>query len=60
MPVKVSLNGKEVTLNPKSEWNELTCPYKIEKVEVNKDFYVLSKEVARIKIRLNIAYQFSH
>jgi aminopeptidase N len=45
MPVKVSLNGKEVTLNPKSEWNEFTCPYKIVKVEVNKDFYVLSKEV---------------
>jgi aminopeptidase N len=45
MPVKVSLNGKEVTLNPKSEWNEFTCPYKIEKVEVNRDFYVLSKEV---------------
>jgi aminopeptidase N len=47
MPVKVSLNGTEVTLNPKSEWNEFTCPYKIEKVEVNKDFYVLSKNVAK-------------
>jgi aminopeptidase N len=47
MPVKVLLNGTEVTLNPKSEWNEFTCPYKIEKVEVNKDFYVLSKNVAK-------------
>ncbi|TRX35750.1 M1 family metallopeptidase [Flavobacterium sp. ZT3R18] len=47
MPVKVSLNGTEVTLNPKSEWNEFTCPFKIEKVEVNKDFYVLSKNVAK-------------
>ncbi|PWA08988.1 M1 family metallopeptidase [Flavobacterium laiguense] len=46
MPVKVSLNGTEVTLNPKSEWNEFTCLYKIEKVEVNKDFYVSSKNVA--------------
>jgi aminopeptidase N len=47
MPVKVSLNGTEVTLTPKKEWNEFTCPFKIEKVEVNKDFYVLSKNVAK-------------
>jgi aminopeptidase N len=47
MPVKVSLNGTEVTLNPKSEWNEFTCPFKISKVEVNKDFYVLSNKVAK-------------
>jgi aminopeptidase N len=43
MPVKVALNGTEVTLNPKAEWSEFTCPYKIEKIEVNRDFYVLSK-----------------
>jgi aminopeptidase N len=40
MPIRVSLNGTEVTLNPKSEWNEFSTPYKIEKVEVNKDYYV--------------------
>jgi len=43
MPVKVALNGTEVTLNPKAEWSEFTNLSKIEKVEVNKDFYVLSK-----------------
>jgi aminopeptidase N len=46
MPIKVLLNGTEVTLNPKSEWNEFTNSSKIEKVEVNRDFYVLSKNVA--------------
>jgi aminopeptidase N len=46
MPIKVSLNGKEVTLNPKAEWAEFTNTSKIEKVEVNKNFYVLNKEVA--------------
>jgi aminopeptidase N len=46
MPIKVALNGKEVTLNPKAEWAEFTNTSKIEKVEVNKNFYVLSKEVA--------------
>jgi aminopeptidase N len=40
MPIRVSLNGTEITLNPKSEWTEFDSPYKIEKVEVNKDFYV--------------------
>jgi aminopeptidase N len=43
MPIKVSLNGKEVTLNPKADWAELTNTSKIEKVEVNRDFYVFSK-----------------
>lgn len=45
MPVKVELNGKETTLKPKADWNEFTNDSKIEKVEVNKDFYVLSKNV---------------
>lgn len=47
MPVKVSLNGTEVTLNPKADWSDFANSSKIEKVEVNKDFYVLSNEVAK-------------
>ncbi|PVX47689.1 peptidase M1-like protein [Flavobacterium sp. 103] len=43
MPVKVALNGTEVTLNPKADWSEFTNSSKIEKVEINKDFYVFSK-----------------
>lgn len=43
MPVKVALNGTEVTLTPKADWSEFTNSSKIEKVEVNKDFYVFSK-----------------
>ncbi|WP_281638378.1 M1 family metallopeptidase [Flavobacterium marginilacus] len=45
MPVKVSLNGKEITLKPKADWSKFNNDSKIEKVEVNKDFYVLSKNV---------------
>lgn len=44
MPVKVTLSGKEVTLKPKTDWSEFTNDSKIDKVEVNKDFYVLSKK----------------
>ncbi len=44
IPVKVALNGTEVTLNPKADWSEFTNSSKIEKVEVNKDFYVFSKK----------------
>jgi aminopeptidase N len=44
MPVKVSINGTEVTLKPKADWTELNNPSKIEKVELDKDFYVLSKQ----------------
>jgi aminopeptidase N len=47
MPVKVALNGTEVALNPTSEWSIYTNPLKIENVEVNKDFYVFSKEAAK-------------
>ncbi|MDR6844218.1 M1 family metallopeptidase [Flavobacterium granuli] len=44
MPLKVTLNGTEVTLNPKADWSEFTNSSKIEKVEINKDFYVFSKD----------------
>ncbi|WP_281225103.1 M1 family metallopeptidase [Flavobacterium aquiphilum] len=47
MPVKVSLNGKEVLLKPKADWNELTNESKIDKLEINKDFYVLAREVSK-------------
>ncbi|PZX92680.1 M1 family peptidase [Flavobacterium aquariorum] len=43
MPVKVALNGTEVTLTPKTDWSDFTNSSKIEKVEINKDFYVFSK-----------------
>jgi aminopeptidase N len=46
MPVKVSINGTELILNPKAEWTEFVNASKIEKIEVNRDFYVLSKNVA--------------
>lgn len=45
MPLKVFINGSEVNLNPKSDWTELNSPFKIEKIEVNKDFYILSENI---------------
>ncbi|PKB18630.1 M1 family metallopeptidase [Flavobacterium sp. 5] len=45
MPVKVIINGTEVSLNPTSDWTDLDSPFKIEKVEVDKNFYVLSKNI---------------
>jgi len=47
MPVKVLINEAEITLNPKEDWTELDTPSKIEKMEVDKNFYVLSKETAK-------------
>ncbi|WP_264564164.1 M1 family metallopeptidase [Flavobacterium sp. N3904] len=44
MPVKVALNGTEVTLNPKAEWTEFTNSSKIENVALDPNFYVFSKE----------------
>lgn len=45
MPVKVSLNGKEITLKPKNDWTELNCPFKIKNVETDKNFYVLTNKI---------------
>ncbi len=45
MPLKVLINGTEVNLHPKSDWKELNSPFKIEKVEVDKNFYVLSNKI---------------
>jgi aminopeptidase N len=47
MPVKVLLNGTEVALNPKSEWVEFTNSSKIEKIEVNPNYYILNKEILK-------------
>lgn len=40
IPVKVSLNGKEKWLQPKTEWTETKLKSKDLKLEVNPDFYV--------------------
>lgn len=45
MPLKVFLNGTEILLKPKNEWSELNSPIKVEKIEIDNDFYVLSKNV---------------
>jgi aminopeptidase N len=45
IPLKVLINGTEVNLHPKSDWKELNSPFKIEKVEVDKNFYVLNNKI---------------
>jgi aminopeptidase N len=45
MSLKLFLNGTEILLKPKNEWSELNSPIKIEKIEIDNDFYVLSKNV---------------
>ena len=47
IPVKVSLNGTEVSLNPKSEWSEFNNSTKIESVVLNPNFYVLNKKIEK-------------
>jgi hypothetical protein len=47
MPVKVTLNGKEVSLNPKSEWSEFNNSTKIESVVLDPNFYVLNKKIVK-------------
>ena len=47
MPVKVSLNGTEVSLNPKSEWSEFNNSTKIESVVLDPNFYVLNKKIEK-------------
>ncbi|REG97936.1 M1 family metallopeptidase [Flavobacterium aquicola] len=45
MPVNVSINGTEVTLKPKADWSDYSNSSKIDKVDVNKNFYVYSKNI---------------
>lgn len=45
MPLKVFLNGTEILLKPKNEWSELNSPIKVEKIGIDNDFYVMSKNV---------------
>lgn len=43
MPVNAVVNGTEVVLKPKSDWKELDNSFKIEKVTIDRNFYVWSK-----------------
>ena len=42
MPVKVTLDGKEKSLNPTTEWNRIEAKMETLKLEIDKDFYVAS------------------
>ena len=47
MPVKVFINGTTIILKPKSDWSELNNSSKIEKVEVDKNFYISSNQITQ-------------
>ena len=42
MPVKVTLDGTEKSLNPTTEWNRIEAKVETPKLEIDKDFYVAS------------------
>lgn len=42
MPVKVTLNGKEELLKPKTEWKRIPANTENSKLEIDKNFYVAS------------------
>lgn len=45
MPIQIKINEKELWLFPNSEWKTLKEKSKIEFFEVDKDFYIYSKEL---------------
>lgn len=45
MPVKVTLDGKEKSLNPTTEWNRIEAKMETPKMEIDKDFYVTSFDI---------------
>ena len=42
MPVKVTLDGTEKSLNPTTEWNRIEAKMETPKLEIDKNFYVAS------------------
>lgn len=45
MPVKVTLNGKEELLKPKTEWKRIPANTENSKLEIDKNFYVASFDI---------------
>ena len=45
MPVKVTLDGTEKSLNPTTEWNRIEAKMETPKLEIDKDFYVTSFDI---------------
>jgi hypothetical protein len=47
MPVKIFINDSDFILYPKTEWTEFISPFDVEKLEVDTNFYVLSKKITQ-------------
>jgi aminopeptidase N len=47
MSVKMSINDTEVSLNPKLEWSEFDCTFKIEKFVVDPNYYILNRKIEK-------------
>ncbi len=45
MPVQIKVNDTKQWISPKAEWNTLTLDENIESLELDPDFYVLSKKI---------------
>jgi type III secretory pathway component EscS len=45
MPVRVSINGKEVALTPTTSMQEQTFPEEIKTVYVNRNYYINSEKL---------------
>ncbi|WP_248723926.1 M1 family metallopeptidase [Seonamhaeicola sp. ML3] len=45
MPLQVTINDKELWLQPTAIWNKVSIEQKIETMEIDRDFYVESKKI---------------
>ncbi len=44
MPLRVNINGKEITIIPREDEQNLVYPDDIKTFEVNRNFYVFAKQ----------------
>jgi aminopeptidase N len=48
LPLKVMIGGKEVMIRPMTKWSTYTSPVAIDKIEINRNFYINSKQVNKV------------
>ena len=52
MPVKVKVDGKEIIINPLTRWSTYTAGAPINKIEINRNYYINNKQVNKVPAEL--------
>ena len=52
MPLKVKIDGREIIIRPLTKWSTYTAGAPINKIEINRNYYINNKQVNKVPAEL--------